>query len=675
MLYHTPDRTETGAEPAVKRHLAWIETAAVKRTVAALFCAAWCILPFLLPPNPEVATGIDSSWRIGLTHAHFQGEVSGRDFYATYGWLYQLLGEAAREMHRTGSPFDSFFLLLLLENALALLLLGAALAAIDRIGWPTVAWALLMLFFLGFLQGAIHRPALALLAVVLLWRASRGATPGRRLVGAGASALLAFAAQLLSFEVGIFAVAAGTGSLLLLAALARWGRGLPPGLPAPRRALVQAAVFVGVFAAANLALAVYYGAAGPDGFGAYHRVMLGIIGGYGYALAFPWVLPAVQTTILFLLFAYAALFVVTRARLMAAEDLSLLLFLGAFGAVAFKAATVRADADHIWLGALPLLLVFLLLGRDFTGGRKLTRNPVWYVLLFLFLAVWTGIHLDRLKLPFEMARRGVSPLALLSEFQSYRGSRDIPLPPALAERRGRPEGLLVFPYQTHLAAVAIRPLVAPFIQAYQADTIELQRIFVEHLERRREPFEVLYALDGEGSEKLERVQNISRSPVIFHYLFENFAPLPGGTAGFLLLEKRPAPRPLAPRAVPGNATAGDGLYADFALVKEESCALVRLRLRLDYPALTFLGRASHVEARFLRGEEPVTRTALVALDGEHEFETWVSLLPEDRFAEIWNEPGPAGPAWDRIRFHAMDDTLLAFAPKTVAVSRVECVSF
>lgn len=650
------------------------------RLAAALFACAYCMMPFSLPPDASAGMGIDSSWMIGLTQAAGQGEISGRDLFSTYGVLFQGLGRLAQGLHATGSLYDSLSILLFLQNLLAVGLLALCLFLIDRIGGHSVLFVMLMLLYLGFLQAALHRPLAALVAVLVLWRTLRAETQRRRLQGTAGAALLAFLAQLLTFDMGIFAVATGVAGLAALALLSRFGLPAPAALPRPRDLLALAATLVGTFLAANLGLGIVFALTGPAGTGVltYWTTMLQIVQGYNYTLSSPWSLQKMPVIVLGLLALYVLGFVVRHLRRLAATDLALFLFLGAFAAVMLKSATVRADMGHIWLGVTPLVMTFLLLGRDWLGERWINPSWIWSGLLLLLLGVWAGVAIERIQLPFALLHQGIRPWQNLPGLATFAPGRLVALPKPLAESRAR-GGLLVFPYQDYLAALAGRPLVAPLIQAYQADTAALERLYTARLAARKRPFEVLYAFDGTTSLAFEGVQQVSRNPGIFEYLYGHFQPVVPQTPdpGYLLLERRAAPRRLAgpPLAFHPNA-GGPAPYPGVILDRPAACSLVRLTLRFDYPRRTVLGRASQVAAIFSAGGVPLLQAPLVSLNGRGPFSTYVSLLPAESFRRVLaGPPGIPGVAFDRLSFVAADSSFLAFAPWAVHVDRLDCLNF
>ena len=81
--------------------------------------------------------------------------------------------------------------------------------------------------------------------------------------------------------------------------------------------------------------------------------------------------------------------------------------------------------------------------------------------------------------------------------------------------------ILNFPYQTHIAILLHRQLVAPVLGAYSASTPALQRYYVESLQRVPN-LDVTYSVDGIASWPVDGVQTISRLPAIFDYFYENF---------------------------------------------------------------------------------------------------------------------------------------------------------
>jgi hypothetical protein len=656
-------------EPLMKR------TGLASRSAVVVLGSAFSLLPYLAFDR-NYPVNVDASWMMGLTAAWRQGEISGRDLYSTYGWLFQLLGAAADALHAgPSSPFDSIPLLVLLTLAGAMAAFGAVLLAL-RLPARDIALLYLAFDLLSIHQAALLRIWVALLAA--LWAVRASAHPDRRarIRGAIGAAAVATLGQLLTFEVGIYAVVAGGGTLLLLAALSR--RGLEPregALAPPRLYLETAAWLAGAFAAANLLLALFFWATGPAGTGLldYHRLMLEIVSGYSYAQSLPWSMETLPTVVWLAILAYALLVPALQLRRFRADDLPTLAVLAVFSALLVKSASVRADLGHIALGSAPALLLFLLLGKNWTGRRQ--APAAWIVLLAVLCTTWPGLAFPKLQAWTPYVTGKASLPAQWRELRIFAGAKDMPRPEALLASDPT-KALLPFPYQNYWALLGPRRLFAPVIQAYQANRRHVEQIYVEKMERERGRFQILYSFDAITSHQFEGVQQVTRNPLIFEHIARSYQPVAGPPAepGFLLLEPRAAPRDLPVRSLAFRSEPTDR-YDRVLLAVPATCALLKLSLVIDYPVLAVLGRAAPVELRLAAGDRTVLATPFFAIEGEKEFDTYVSLIDPGQFRQIWTgPPGVPGKSFDRLSFHVHDNSLFAFRPNAVKVRNLACVN-
>lgn len=651
--------------------------AASLRIATVLLGSAFCLLPNLGGLDRNYPVAVDASWMMGLTDAWRHGEVSGRDLYSTYGLLFQLLGGLSDRLHQPpGSPFDSVLLFGLVLNAVSLLAFGGVLLALGRLSPKGIAALYGAFLLLSVYQPVLVRLLVALLAALWAARGLESASPRRRRLAAVGAGVVAMAAQLLSFEVGPYAILTVAGVAALLALLA-W-RGFRPAqgeLLPPRAYLETAALAAGTYAALNVLLALLFWASGPAGLGFfdYHRAMLAISGGYSYAQALPWVMAPVPTAVWLAVLLYTGGFLVVMRRRFAAADLPVLATLALFSLLLLKSAVVRADLGHIALGSAPALLLFLLLGRDWVGRR---RAPVlWAVLLALLVTSWPFTSFHKLQAWIPLVERTAHPGRELAELRSFAGARLLPRPPALAAADPH-RRLMVFPYQNYWALVSGHRQFAPIIQLYQANRRRLEQLYVERMERHRDEFQILYSFDGLTAHQFEDVQQVTRNPLVFEHIARAYQPVAGqpDDPGYLLLEPRAMPRELPIRSLPFRRQAAAG-YDQVTLDQPASCALVKLALELDYPFLMPLGRAAQIEVEVHAGDRVVLRRGLFAIEGQKEFDTYLSLIEPERFREIWTgPPGVPGKVFDRITFHPRDGTLFAFRPNSVTVKNVACVN-
>jgi hypothetical protein len=653
---------------------------------AVAVCAALSLTASLLQGDPpRSGTGLDDSWQMGLAQAYAQGEISGRDLIATYGWLYQVLTRAAVLLHAGHSVFDLLPLLGFLLKGCATLLLAACLLLIDRIGWKMATLVFAVLDYAHLLTPAAVRSFTALLAMVVLYRATRAASPGQRRLLAAACGLLCLAAQLLTFEMGVYAAAGALLALPALACASHWRLTRAGGLLPAGEYLRLAGVVAAVFMAGNVAVgAIFHATAQGNSPISYPAELLDLMRGYTRALASPWLLPPAATVAWLLLIFYVAGFVAVNVRRLHGADLSLFSCLLGFAICLLKAVTIRSDVGHIAFGSACLLICFLLTGRRWTDGWR--PRWLWAALLVAFLALWPPAGLDRAKAFLPLLEGDVGLRHRFSELRYARASAAVVLPQMLTGGGNRGRGLLIFPYQNYLAVAAGRRLVAPVIQSYQATTPALQRTYCERLAARRDDTQVLYALDGVVSVALDGVQNVSRTPRIFDCLYRGYHAALPPAGGYVLLIPRPAPAALSAEALAfsaaplaaaaaGPAHAADP-YPDLVLQRPAACALVRIGLQVGYPPLTFLGRPSPIELQLLAQGRSVGRAKLFALEEGKLFTTYVSLVEPGAFGDIFVDGAHvAGRSFDRLSFAASDDSLFAFRPATLAVRSLECIRF
>jgi hypothetical protein len=233
-----------------------------------------------------------------------------------------------------------------------------------------------------------------------------------------------------------------------------------------------------------------------------------------------------------------------------------------------------------------------------------------------------------------------SPLRKLMRLRVASNGPEEVLPAGLAEAfpAGQPaRPLLAFPYENYIPAVLHRKLLAPVFSSYNASTIALQQLYIARLESEGSDVDIVYGADHIASPMLENIQAITRVPLIFEHLYRNFG-LSTSTAfgtGFYLLRRKEKPRDLMTRAVTGDTRGIDAGRLEIRLHELASCSLVRLELSIRYSAMTYLGRPTAVDLIFHRRGKPFLKTGLVAIEPNVPFATYVSLIPHDRFFELF----------------------------------------
>jgi hypothetical protein len=172
-------------------------------SVAVLVVVAWSIAP--VPAN----TGLEYSWKTGLSLAVDQGLVFGRDFLFTFGPL-----GFANDVVIVDPGLG--LVSIAVAVAIHVLLVAAVVVLLRRSFTPTVALLLAVPVCMLTLVGTHRLATLAMLALVSLWALTRLATPGARCapleitaVGVIAGTAVVFKANaVLIVVVGCYTVAA-----------------------------------------------------------------------------------------------------------------------------------------------------------------------------------------------------------------------------------------------------------------------------------------------------------------------------------------------------------------------------------------------------------------------------------------------------------------------------------
>jgi hypothetical protein len=619
---------------------------------------------------------LDGSAFTSLAYRMEWGSLSGRDFAHTYGPLAQALTWVAARAHEGRDFVSSLPLVLLAFWTLNVVLAALVVFVVPSLGWKRAALALVLL---AHFEIPAHYPSFRALTAMLAVAAAAGAgsaarRPKRAALGVLA-AIIGVAAQLLTVEAGLYAVAASAGVLLLAAAAARC-RGAAAPEPATRD-LEALAIVIGAWLVLQLlaAAALAPAAPTPERFLEYHRGALRTAAGYALAMSRSSDLAAWRATGL----AAATLVVLgmAAARGLRSAGFERRLFWGlALLAVAqTKGALTRIDLGHVMLGLTPVVVLWAVQVEE--RERRWPRAPWWLASGALLLA-WPA---QGLVWP-ELLRFLAHPVgfgARWAEARRFRVDEESLLPTGLLKtvRRSRAP-VLVVPYQNHLAAFLGRPLVGAVHQAYSAYDVELQRALVEESRSAGPGLDILVVADGATSPPLDGVDTITRVPYVFEELLE-CCRRPSGIVdrGAFLLERRPYPRVLARRALEveaaaaGTRTSSPGVAVRFRAPIE--CPVVALRLHIRYPGWVLLGRPVPLVARLSGRDSFRTERRILPLTAAGEFTTLVALVEPGEMPRLFDDDPPSGPTWDTLEVRPETAAGLGIAPSSLELRAASCL--
>jgi hypothetical protein len=619
---------------------------------------------------------LDASWIAELEYQLRQGSLLGRDAQFTYGPLAQAIAWGASLLRADGSALHGVGLVLACFGLLTLLAAAAALLLVPQLDWrgAVVVYCLFVLLLNNHLA---LRPMLPVLATLLLARAL-DARPRRRAALAAGVGLLWFAAQLVSFDLVVFGAGAGLGALGLGALLAAPGlrhwpfqRALPPsGVYLGAGAIAVAALLVG-----NLAIELFYrsSAAAYEDF-AYLRYSLAIARGYAYTLGYEWQLGVAATSTLLAVLLYSA---AGALRWIAHTDRSGVHLIGGLLTCALlqlRSAVTRSDSGHVLLGFVPMLLLFALV------LYLLRRQRPWLFAGVGLTAVWMAAGLAHgsptlTAIPL-IASGAIAPSEALARVWRPHVDLERVAPPPLRASVD-PDALLVsFPYDNAIAIGLGQRSLAPVLQTYAAGDLPLQEFYVREIERRRQDVEVIYGLDRLVVGELGDVQTISRSPVIFAYLYERFALKTDQLfrGGWVLLAPRATPRP--PTATPlQHRLRREGERIVVEVPEHERCAVLALTATVRYPWYAALGRPNDLRVEAFNDGQLFLGKSLVPLAVGRPFTTYLYLGPQERFVELLRHGQPVDVAvqFDQLTIAPSPRRDLDIDPASVELSELRCL--
>lgn len=628
---------------------------------------------------------LDESWFLDLGYQWQQGHLLGRDAFFTYGPLAQLLVSTAAFLQGSGSILNALWLSLFLFNNLAPVLLALCLGLIKQIRWAGALFIFLVLFSLNLLNLLTARPLLVLLGVILLWRALRRVSFRRRGWAVGAGGLW-FVGLLFSMDTGFFALASALGLLLFCLALShpwfrRWN--LADGLLSGRDYLEVVVISVATFALCLLALEVFFQLSSPtyQAFD-YFRYGLAILLRYNYAMGIPWMsgtsLGPVLSPLLFLTLVYTVGVVLVSAfrSLQAGKRHRFHLLLGILIAagLTFKSALVRSGVEHIAIGIVILIFLF---GLSLTFRRQARFS--WSLggsLLILFLMLWprTQSLESFLILPEIISGR----FSLAEKWQQIRNSQADPQLIASPQLRAAvdPQKIIVnFPYQNVQAMALGQKSLAPVLQTYAAFDEQLQQYYVAVLARSQPDLEVIYGIDPLGAWPVDGVQTVTRVPIIFKYLVENFRLKTTDLFNnYVVLEPRTSPQPLSITPLAYTQAPIDQGF-ELRLSQPALCSLAELELLIHYPVTSVFGRPRGLTVQAWDNENELFQNQVVAIETGRSFSTFFYLGRAESFHGLFDDQGriETRTTFDRLTLRRAAVTLFDVYPSQVEVSALRCV--
>jgi hypothetical protein len=641
----------------------------LKITVIVLFSFCWLLVALARSNVPRHTTTLESSSLIGLATSLKQGSVSGRDFQSIFGPGAQFLARAATSVTRTGAPIGAYGMIAFLFCLLSAVLIAVMLLVCDRLSWQDCALTYALCFLLNlFFDVFDFRTALLLLIATFAYRTIAAETMRLQIVWASGTGLLSFFAQLITIDLGIYAVLTVIGALIAGSILTRnaW-------------VLLGIEVFVATIAAANIALVLYFKLTSVD-YGLmldYQNYAFEILRGYHNSMGTLWQLPSKQTIVLVLLACYVSFRCIMLSRDSDSLDASLFASLTIAAVLWLKSAFVSSDIPHIAGAFTPMIVVLGLLATNEWQSR--VGLSAWVLAVCGLLFAWPSFNFKAPSDILQVLRREVSVRAAMKNLYAPHKPLEAGLVPSwttadLSDRTGVP--VLAFPYENHIAAGVRHPFFTPVLESYAASTESLQRYYIQALEtRRREALDVIYGTDAELVPHDAGVQAITRTPQIFEYLYDNFELVNSEdhSDGHYKIRERHQPRQITHEELRFSIPSQLVDSGTLKLSAPSTCGLVRLQMRIDYTKNLWIYRPSGIEMTLKNADQVVWKGSVRPVEPNQTFVTYISPLPSQKFPKVFGDDPIQSDKWDTMEYRNLPADALGSAARRIHIDVMHCV--
>jgi hypothetical protein len=640
-----------------------------KVTVILLFTFCWLCVALVRSNVPRHNVHLEGSSLMGLSTYLQQGGLSGRDFQSRFGPATQFLAWMATSITKTQSSLDAYGMIIFLFCAASASLIAAMLLVCDRVSWQDSAIVYAFCFILNlFFDVLDFRIALLLLNAAFAYRITATETMRQQTIWATATGLLCFGSQLVTFELGIYAVLVVVCALIAGSLLTRslW-------------VLFGIEVFVATLAAANIALVVFFKLTSAN-----YRLMfdyqnysLEILHGYHNSMGMLWQLPTVPTVVLILATAYVIGKCIMFAK--ASDPIHASLFASlVFAAVVWvSSAFISSDIPHIITAFSPMIVVLGLLATNECKSRL--SLAAWALAVGGLLFVWPSFNLNVPMDVFRIVRGEVGvQTAIRNLYAPKKPFKAQPLPLHLtseaADRRGI--SVLSFPYDNHIGVGVRRPFFAPVLESYAASTDSLEQYYIEALDRqRRAGLDIIYGPDDGAVPHVKGTQAITRTPGIFEYIYRHFE-LVGNDDhedGHYKLRERHQPRDVVTEDLQFSVLHQIAQSGTLKLDAPSTCGLVRMQLEIEYTKNTLVFRPSGIELSLSDGDQLVWQGSIKPLELNRTFFTYVSPLPREDFHKVFGQDPVQVTKWDKIEYTTVPTDLLGSAATRILIGTIQCV--
>lgn len=622
---------------------------------------------------------VDLSWELDLMSKLEQGELLGRDTAFTYGPVAQLVYDSSKLVRPDASVINRIAISHWFIRIFVVILLLGCIYTIPNLNWRSSLF-IFVCFALFINVPSFARPFLTLQVVVLFSLTLSITDTKRRTIYCIAAGLLCFAGQLFTFDVGVFAILAVCGFLVICSLfwLFRTRIEILPGIQFSTL-FSSGAIFGGTVLIANLLLCLFFSLTSSNyAFFDYIYYNIEIASSYNYIMGVPWSLDRLLGLTILAIYLFCLIAFIREYRSISIERRYIYIGLFVLSIVQFKGAIVRSDASKILLSLTPVIFLFLLLAFDDIKGKTL----IFYArtLLVILALLWP---LDTAIIGLDKLVPSINKPGIFAEqirkIRNYNLPSEAIIPEGIAGNLNDNSYLLNFPYENLFAIALERKSVTPILQPYAANSFELQKYYTDKMERSRNNTEIIYSLDGVSVFEIDQIQHITRLPHIFEYIYSNFE-LKYDTAfegGHVILKPRSEATTIKTTPIEFTTSSNEDGSLVASFLEPTTCSALKLSVEISYPITAALGRPTTLSTRVFFKDKELIHRRIPALELDKEFSTYLYVGDPRLFYHIFTPDQPKGFAYqiDSLVIGKVEFGLFDVHPDKVSLNKLECVNF
>ncbi|KAB8143370.1 hypothetical protein F8S13_10150 [Chloroflexia bacterium SDU3-3] len=613
---------------------------------------------------------LDCSWRADLQYKLDNNQLSGRDFIFTYGPVSQYIFSIGQAITPTGSVADSMPYIYVGPYIVAILALACVLVLSPWINWQGSLLTLTLFIILDVILNM--RALVSIVALVIFSSAINGSNRYIKLKSIIAG-LVCFLAQTITFDSGIFCAAACTALYAIHLFIYYKENGLSQIKAHIIRILMPYLLFIGTFIALNIGIDIFYVATSNNySFFDYQFLNLQLVQAYNYTMGSSWEPDNLFTLVIFSIPVYCVFVLLSIFSGLDKEKRYAYIGLGIMSLLQLKGALVRSDNGHVMIALSPLILLFALL---IVENNKQHLRIIGSLLLILLIGAWpNSAGITTLRLVAELPQNPAALIKHIRDIRSYRLPVDTVVPSELQAKIDRDSHILNFPNENIMAIALGHQNIAPVLQPYSAHNSLLQSMYVHQASAFKDTTNIIYGIDFGMP---DQVDNITRTPQIFEYIFNNFERVDDSLykKNYFLLKPRKQPIAFPTKAISSATEDSNNGRITINLKEPATCTLVKVRMSVRYPLTSSLGRPTPLSIKLrLKGGDILERR-IPAIDVGKEFATYVYVGNAADFPSMFAHNGKNADAqiFDSIQFSTTSLGFMSVPPSSFQVGGIDCI--